>query len=100
MYENQELVIDYVPYDDNPLDTITKKILLNQCTGQTDADWGKVGGLLESTSDFLPFTEQNYTAFNPSSAWVGLSLCTTLTLFDGFVYSDYKFEFEIRGEDY
>jgi len=36
---------------------------------------------------------------NPSSAWVGLSLCTTLTLFDGFVYSDYVFEFEVRSED-
>jgi len=38
VYENQELVVNYVPFDDNPLDTINTTILQNNCTDQTEED--------------------------------------------------------------
>jgi len=39
VYENQELVIDYVPYDDNDNDGVSSDILPNRCTDQTDEDF-------------------------------------------------------------
>jgi len=99
VYENQELVVDYVPYDDNLQDKITTWFNLMPCADKMDEKLDEVQSLLKSTSALITFADQNYVRFNPSSAWVGLSGCATLTLFDTFEESVYEFEFEVRSED-
>ena len=72
VYVNEELVIDYVPYDADQHDTITSSSKPNQCSNQSTEAYDAVTNLIYSTSDFIPGAEHNYFRFKPSAGWIGL----------------------------